>query len=197
MGFYIAILYSAVLGVLFEHSFCVDRSAAPDIRVMTNLSWRRAHISLSLYVVFLVDWITFHLQFPTASTSPLPRLDLLLLTAYIPAVMCLGSAVVYSYNTSPPTVSVGGKLEVAYLFISTIGETLWMMLRLNAMPSDTPGLQTHYSIVILYLMSRYGFTFLKAGDLDKQHIAPPIFWSVVITAKGALVAYLAVRTDLI
>lgn len=101
MTFFAAVLYAAILGVLFEHSFHIAPSGGPSAtNINVTFYIRRDNVLTSgtLLLLFIIDWICFHILFGTSNNLTFDPLNGWLLFAYLPALLCLGLTVVFSYE---------------------------------------------------------------------------------------------------
>lgn len=102
MSFFVAILYTAVLSVLFEHSFRIERNNPLNQSVAVSLYINRHtwFLSISTLLLFIIDWVSFHYLFVPDDKASFDLLHNWLVLLYFPAVLLLGLAVIFSYDNS-------------------------------------------------------------------------------------------------
>jgi hypothetical protein len=193
MSFFVAILYTAILGVLFEHSFFI----APNgnnrgTRVVLYLNRNNVTISGSLLVLFIVDWICFHLLFGQAQGININLAEGWLLLAYLPATFCLGLSVVFSYESQAQGTKNTFCLTAAlYHLFALIVEVIWLLVHIKKFIMPNPGagnLIFHLMIVlILYVALRVFLivNYFHCYDNSRGRLRAPILGFVALFVKPA------------
>jgi hypothetical protein len=158
MQFFVAVLYTAILGVLFEHTFFIEPSITNgnrNVKVIIYLNknnWKRA---IFLLLLFLTDWICFHLLFGVKNDLQIDLFNGLLLFALIPATIFLGLSIVTSYENENSVQNNKFCLFVGiYHVLAALGETAWVLSQANKINGS---LTIELVIAVLfYVLARCG-----------------------------------------
>ena len=158
MNFFVAILYTAILGVLFEHSFAIHpRTGATGdvIRVDFFIKRDNSVVCAFLFVLFIIDWVCFHLLFGTTDSFRFDLFNGWLLLLYLPATFCLGLTVIFSYEriesgTRPRFCLTAG----FYHSLALLAELAWLIHRALILFPDRRIPVSLCIVLLLYLAFR-------------------------------------------
>ena len=187
MAFLISTVYSVVLGTLFRNFVLVRIDGSPPgTVVVTHLirktNWKN---TISLLLLFFVDWVVFLVIFPPGQPFTLDFRELLLLVFYLPALATLGTAVVASLEDSRRYC-----VPLAlYHGLGGVAEIIWLIAvgyAVDTITGDTLG--PVIAFVAVYVIIRgglaVGYYFLANPT---RTVEPIILAPVALLAKPAVV----------
>ena len=158
MSFFVAILYTAILGVLFEHSFAIHPNTGPTgnaIRVDFFIKRDNSVICTFLFLLFIIDWVCFHLLFGTTDSFRLDLFNGWLLLLYLPATFSLGLTVIFSYERIESDERPRFCLTAGfYHSLALLAELVWLIHRALILFPDKRIPVSLCILLLLYLAFR-------------------------------------------
>jgi|KBSSwiStaDraftv2_1062776.scaffolds.fasta_scaffold70947_3 hypothetical protein len=200
MSFFVAILYTAILGVLFEHSFHINPHAGPAqnaIRVSFFIRRDNFLICTFLVILFLTDWVCFHLLFGVSTPFRLDWLNAALLFMYLPATLCLGLTIVFSYERVDPGSHPKFCLTSGfYHSLALFAELAWLLYRARDLFPEARIPLSLVVILLAYLAFRgfVAYSYFNCYKNPKGLIRPEILGFSSVFIKPAFLLLISFST---
>lgn len=194
----ITVLYSVILGTLIKNLFHTDYNVTNNgITVNLLITKDTKNIVIGIFILFLIDWITFLLVFNPKGDPALSIREILLFLFFLPSITSLSFAVIFSLNTGCEKFCFA--LSFYYL-LSTIGEVAWIGFTANS-KSDALEIKQMISIFFIcfmYLLIKGAWFVIFLLRHKKQSKVDPVFLTYLsFIFKPALILFLLNFTDVI
>lgn len=196
MAYIISILYSVFLGSIFRNLFYSKYDEINNgISINLLITKKTVSIVTALFLLFLIDWVTFIIVLGPVGVSRFSILDIILLVFFVPSLTSLSFAVIFSLNTECEKFCL--TLSLYYIF-STIGEFLYIGILLKN--SDSFDKEQFLIIIFItffyFLFKAICFFILYLRHLNKSIINPVFLTYVSLVLKPALIIFLFKFTDI-
>lgn len=196
MSFLVAILYAAILGVLFEHSFFIepDRGGARRINVVFYPNWQNIPVFVPALLLFLIDWVAFHIVFFPSDRFSFNLTNALLLIVFLPSIFSLGLSIIFAYE-SGANATLPARFCLAsfwYHLLALIAEITWFLYKASQMFEDLRIPLKLIVVLLVYAAARIVILvmYFVCYKNPATNISPPILGLPAVALKPTLLVFL-------
>lgn len=198
MSFLVAILYAAILGVLFEHSFFIepDRDGARRINVVFYPNWENISIFVPALLLFLTDWVAFHILFFPSDRFSFSITDALLLAVFLPSIFSLGLSVVFAYESATNTIWPTRFCLASFWYhlLALIAEITWFLYKCSQIFHEDLRIPLKLVIILIVYAAIRILIIVMYFNCYKDPattIRPPILGLPAVVLKPTLLVFIS------
>jgi len=194
VSYFVNTLYILFLGILCRNLVLVQLSGAgttSTIQVYGLLRKSNMPKTIPLLLLFTVDWICFQFIYPPTTHFSFRSSDAFLLILYVPVLVALGVAVLFSLEDSLQFCIPAAIYNVT----ATVAESGWLVIRLRTLDLQISSGEVAWllGIMLLYIIGRALLfaLYLAVAAGRATRIRPEILTVTALFFKPALFVLLA------